>query len=187
MQGIIQDWHDGDIIAGTEWRGIIQKRLDTAQIILLLISADFMASDYAYSVEMQRALERHERGEARVIPILLRPTYYRGSFFEDLPFLPSNGQPVTKWRDKDEAFQDIITGIRRAFRDLLENSFTPSSEIVTGDSLANRLPPPTVLHRLSNVFVKSGFPDVTYVEREDFFLLKLALEQPGRGIVIEGR
>src|SRR5947208_10061471 len=71
-QGLIDVWHDRDINAGQEWEQEISKHLNEAQIILLLISPDFMDSDYCYSKEMQRALERHEHREARVIPIILR-------------------------------------------------------------------------------------------------------------------
>ncbi len=71
--GFITVWHDRNISAGTEWASEIDARLNTAQIILLLISPDFMNSDYCYSSEMERALERQATGEARVIPILLRP------------------------------------------------------------------------------------------------------------------
>src|SRR5256885_13228643 len=72
-QGIITEWYDRDIHAGTEWEHEIDTHLDTAQIILLLISPDFLASHYCYSIEMTRALERHIAGGARVIPIILRP------------------------------------------------------------------------------------------------------------------
>src|SRR5713101_6405857 len=71
-QGLIDIWHDRDISAGTEWEQEISQHLNAAQIILLLVSPDFMASAYCYGIEMQRALERHELGEARVIPIILR-------------------------------------------------------------------------------------------------------------------
>jgi hypothetical protein len=71
-QGLIAEWYDRDISAGMEWEHEIDIHLNTAQIILLLISPDFMASDYCYSIEMQRAMERHEAGEARVIPIILK-------------------------------------------------------------------------------------------------------------------
>src|SRR5947209_5500460 len=76
-KGIIEVWNDRDINAGTEWEQEISKHLNTAHIILLLISPDFMNSDYCYSTEMKRALERHKRGEVRVIPIILRPVHWQ--------------------------------------------------------------------------------------------------------------
>ena len=72
-QRLIKDWHDRQISAGKEWTKELNTHLETAHIILLLISADFLASDYCYSVEMRRAMERHEAGEALVIPVILRP------------------------------------------------------------------------------------------------------------------
>src|SRR5258706_2353657 len=75
--GLITIWADTDIDAGIEWEKAVEKHLDTAQIILLLISPEFMASEYCYSVEMKRAMERHECGKARVIPIILRYTSWQ--------------------------------------------------------------------------------------------------------------
>src|SRR5216683_1299922 len=77
-QGLIDVWYDRDITAGSEWEREIDAQLDNAQIILLLISPDFMDSDYCYGIEMQRALERDQRGEARVIPVIVRPVYWQG-------------------------------------------------------------------------------------------------------------
>jgi hypothetical protein len=71
-QGVIKAWHDRKITAGEEWKSAIDSHLESAKIILLLISADFLASDYCYDIELQRALERHESKEARVIPVILR-------------------------------------------------------------------------------------------------------------------
>jgi len=117
-QNIIRDWFDGDIVPGTEWKKQIQAHMESAQIILLLISADFMTLDFCYSPEMTRVLERNEAGDARVIPILLRPTDYEGAPFAELPIYPSDGRPLTLWTNQDEAFTDIINGIKRAINDL---------------------------------------------------------------------
>jgi hypothetical protein len=117
-QGIAKNWHDRMIGIGTEWAGQIDKHLNSAQIILLLISADFLASEYCYGIEMTRALERHKRGEARVIPILLRDVDWSRAPFKELQFLPRGGQPVTRWADKDEAFASIAREIRRVVDEL---------------------------------------------------------------------
>src|SRR6266700_2234102 len=87
-QGWIADWHDRQILAGNEWARDIDEHLEMASIILLLISPDFLASDYCYDIEMQRALERHRRGETRVIPIILRPVDWHGAPFGQLQCLP---------------------------------------------------------------------------------------------------
>lgn len=111
-QGVITGWHDRKISAGQEWKGQIDAHLNSAQIILLLVSADFLASDYCYDVEMKRALERHEWGEACVIPIILRSVDWHDAPFGKLQCLPTDALPVTRWEDRDEAFKNIATGIR---------------------------------------------------------------------------
>jgi hypothetical protein len=117
-QGIIKAWCDRDISAGAEWDVAIKQRLNAAQIILLLVSADFLASPYIWSVELQRAMERHEAGEARVIPVILRPADWESAPFGKLQALPKDGKAVTTWANRDEAFADIVRGIRQ-----LVNSF----------------------------------------------------------------
>lgn len=117
-QNLINDWYDGDISPGTEWKKQILAHLDQAQIILLLISPDFMASEFCYSIEMQQAITRHDNNQARVIPILLRPTDWEGTPFEKLLALPSDGRPITVWPNHDQALLDVIKGIRRAINDL---------------------------------------------------------------------
>src|SRR6266487_2217628 len=83
-RGLITTWHDTEIRAGEEWLRQVEIYLNSARIILLLISSDFMASEYCYSIEMKRAMGRHERGEARVIPIMLRPVLFRDEPFTRL-------------------------------------------------------------------------------------------------------
>lgn len=121
-QGYITYWHDRKISAGTEWAGEIDAHLNTAQIILLLVSPDFMASDYCYDIEMKRALERHERGEARVIPIILRPVDWQNAPFGKLKALPTDAKPIfsSKWHTLDEAFFDVAEGIREAIKSLID-------------------------------------------------------------------
>ncbi len=104
-RGLISAWHDRKIGAGEEWKGEIDEHLNSAQIILLLISSDFLASKYCYDIEMTRAMERHDSGEARVIPIILRHAYWKGSPFSKLQALPTNAEPVKdgNWRSIDAA------------------------------------------------------------------------------------
>src|SRR4051812_2446839 len=87
-QGLIKEWFDREVGPGAEWKKEIDVRLNAAHIILLLISPEFIASDYCYDVEAKRAIERHEAGEARVIPIILRPAMWEGSPFGHLQALP---------------------------------------------------------------------------------------------------
>ena len=121
-QGIITSWHDRKISGGREWEGEIDEHLNTAHIILLLISSDFIASDYCYDVEMRRAMERHEAEEARVIPVILRPVAWRRSSFGRLQAFPKNAKPVTRWEDRDEAFMDIAERIEVVVEELNQDT-----------------------------------------------------------------
>ena len=106
-------WHDRKILPGQEWDIEIGEMLETADIILLLVSPDFLASDYAYSREMQRALERHKSGSAKVVPIILRPCDWQDSPLGVLQALPSEGRPVSSWSNRDQAWLDVAQGLRR--------------------------------------------------------------------------
>ena len=118
QQGRITNWHDRKIGAGQEWANEIDEHLNTADIILLLISPDFLASNYCYGIEMKRALERHDRKEARVIPIILRPSDWHAAPFGKLEALPRDGKPVTTWPNRDQAFLDVAIGIRKAVEEM---------------------------------------------------------------------
>jgi MoxR-like ATPase len=119
-QGVIKSWNDRNISAGKEWANEIDMHLSSAHIIMLLISPDFIDSDYCYGVEMTKALERHRRKEARVIPIILRPTDWHTSPFGMLEALPREGKPVTLWPNRDQAFLDIVNGIRNVIQELTQ-------------------------------------------------------------------
>ncbi len=128
-RGVIQSWHDRQIGAGVEWEAEIAAHLESAQIILLLISADFMASDFCYDNELQRALERHCKNEARVIPIILRACDWHGAEFGALQALPKDALAVTSWPNQDEAWTNVAQGIRRAVEQLHHPSVTHAAPL----------------------------------------------------------
>ncbi|WP_375479387.1 toll/interleukin-1 receptor domain-containing protein [uncultured Nostoc sp.] len=125
-QGVITAWHDREITAGTEWASEIDKHLNKARIILLLISSDFLASDYCYEIELVRAMERHASGEACVIPVILREVDWRGAVFGKLQALPKNADPVVNWVNRDQAFADVARGIRKAVEELKQQPTPPA-------------------------------------------------------------
>ena len=92
-EGILQTWHDRDISAGSDWTRQINQHLEQADIILLLISPDFLASDYCYGIELKRAMERHQQGEAEVVPVILRPVDWQRAEFATLQALPQKAKP----------------------------------------------------------------------------------------------
>jgi hypothetical protein len=126
-QGLIDVWHDRDISAGTEWEQEIKKHLNEAKIILLLFSPDFIDSEYCYGIEMKRALERYQRGEARVVPIIVRPVYWQG-ILGHLQALPKDGLPVTDpdWHTLDRALYNVTEGIRTVVVHLSQKRVSPS-------------------------------------------------------------
>ena len=131
-QGLIHIWSDTNINVGEEWEEAIQQHLETAEIILLLISSDFMASEYCYSKEMYRAMQRHEEQTAHVIPIVLRRTYWKGAPFEKLQFLPKDAKPITdqSW-SMDEALYDVVDQIGTIVRELrIKNMIAEAKQLI---------------------------------------------------------
>ncbi len=121
---LITEWHDRKISAGALWASEIDTHLQTAHIILLLISPDFINSDYCYSV-VNYALQRHNKGEARVVPVLLRPVDWNRAPFEKLQAFPSDGRPVIGWEQRDEAFLNVAQGIRGIVEELTGTKAIP--------------------------------------------------------------
>jgi hypothetical protein len=119
-QGIIETIHDRRIEAGESLGSRIDDYIDSADLILCLLSPDFIASDYCYSHEMKRALEKDESGEARVIPVILRHCEWEQTPLKDLRGTPRDNKPIKAWSDIDEAFKEVVSDIRRAAQTLGE-------------------------------------------------------------------
>jgi len=117
-KGIVSVWHDSAISAGTDWDKEIKRRIDASRIILLLVSSDFLASDYCRRIEMRKAIRRHNEGKSRVVPVIIRPVDWAGEPFGRLQALPANGMAVTEWQNRDEAFLDIVRGIEQVAREI---------------------------------------------------------------------
>lgn len=128
QQDAIHVWHDRRIVPGSDWREDIDKNLEEADIVLLLFSADFMASRYCTGIEMKRALARRDSGSTHVVPILIRKCDLEGSALTSLQWLPTNSKPVKSWRDRDEAWTDVAKGIRRVVESLIEERSGARSE-----------------------------------------------------------
>jgi hypothetical protein len=117
-EGLVTSWHDRLISAGDEWQGQINKHLDSSDIILPLLSSDFISSPYCNDVEVKRAIGRHEAGKARVIPVILRPCHWQIPPFDKFQALPLDAEPITSWSNRDEAFLNITLGIRKTVLEL---------------------------------------------------------------------
>jgi hypothetical protein len=110
---LIREWHDQQILPGSDHALETDQALRSADIILLLISADFLASDALYQTQIQQALQRHDRGEVRVIPIIVRPCDWQHSPFAHLQYLPRDGKPISTWENRDEAFLTLVQELRQ--------------------------------------------------------------------------
>lgn len=118
LEGRIVKWYDRMIEPGSEWNPEIESRLMSADIVLLLVSPDFINSSYCYDIEVKLALKRHESGAARVIPIILRPCLWTEAPFAKLQALPRDGKAITTWKNTDEACYDVALGVLQVVNDL---------------------------------------------------------------------
>jgi len=115
----IEPWHDRKITPGDEWEKSISGNLDKADVILLLVSIDFINSTYCYDVELENAMERHSKKEAVVVPIILRSCLWQHTPFAKLLALPKDGKAVTAWPNRDEALVNVAEGIRQVVEGIL--------------------------------------------------------------------
>ncbi|MBB3833230.1 toll/interleukin-1 receptor domain-containing protein [Xanthomonas campestris pv. raphani] len=125
-QGVISTWHDRRIGAGQDINQAIDEHINSDDIILLLVSSDFLHSNYCYEIEMTRALERHNSGEAIVIPVILRACAWHDAPFGKLLATPRDGKPVTQWPDRDEALLQVATAIKEAAARLTGSKSVPA-------------------------------------------------------------
>lgn len=110
---LISEWHDRQIIAGDNWKGQISKNLEEAQLILFLVSSSFLSSEYCFDIEFKRALEKHHEGSAQLIPIVVRPCDWTTSELGSFQGLPKDALPITKWNDQDEAWLNVVHGVKQ--------------------------------------------------------------------------
>jgi hypothetical protein len=115
----IDVWHDKRISAGDRWRDQIDEHLDSADIIALFVSRDFLASDFSYEKELSRALEREAKKEAVVVPIIVRDCDWSDAPFAHLQAIPSGAKPVTSWPNRDEAWTDVAQRLKMTVLDIL--------------------------------------------------------------------
>lgn len=113
----IEEWHDRKIQPGDNWDTEISAQLESADLILFLVSADFLASEYCFGVEVQRALTRLKLGEVKVVPVLLKPCLWQESRFSELQMIPRDAKAITSWASDAEAFADVANEIRKLISD----------------------------------------------------------------------
>ncbi len=112
-EGLVTIWHNQRIAPGDDWRARIGAALQESDVVLLLVSADFLASDFCVDVELARAVERHHAGTSRVIPVLVRSADWETPPLASLQVLPRSKKPVVQWEDHDQAWTEVALEIRR--------------------------------------------------------------------------
>jgi TIR domain len=161
-QGVVDVWHDRKIRAGEEFANEIDGALSTANIILLLVSADFIKSDYCFSIEMTEALRRHDRHDAVVIPVILRACDWHDLPFGKLRATPTDGKPVKLFADLDSAFLEVVGDIKAAALKIAVTERPPRASAKESTS------PSPVLRdsqRSGNLRIKAAFSDY---DRDEF-------------------
>lgn len=116
--GQITTWHDRVIEPGEDWARMIDENLRTADVVLLLISPDFIDSDFCYEVEMEAAMKRHQGKEAVVVPIIVRDCVWKAAPFAAIQALPRDAVPISQWDDRDSAWRNVEEGIEKVVRKL---------------------------------------------------------------------
>lgn len=111
-EGLIESWHDRRIRAGSQLAQEIDQQLEQADVVLLLVSASFLASDYCYGIEMRCAMERHAASDATVIPVIVRPCDWKSAPFGKLMAVPRDGKAIVTWANYDEAYTDVAQRVR---------------------------------------------------------------------------
>ncbi len=111
--GHIATWHDRQIAPGQAWDAAIKSALDNAAIIVFLVSADFLASDYIHDVEIKKAFERYHAKQCKIVPIIIRPCHFQDTEIGGLQALPKNAKPISIWSDRDEAWYDVLVQLKK--------------------------------------------------------------------------
>lgn len=153
-QGVISSWHDRRITAGSDMGKTISAELESAQIILLLVSAHFLASDYCFEKEMTRALEKHNDGSAIVIPVILHPCDWHSAPFGHLRATPTDGKPVSMYANQHEAFAIVAKDVREAAEAFRRREASPHEAAESASDVV-----PSSVERSSNLRIKRKFDD----------------------------
>ncbi|MDP3087650.1 MAG: toll/interleukin-1 receptor domain-containing protein [Methylotenera sp.] len=159
-QGLIDTWHDRRIAAGQEFSKEISNQFENADIVLLLVSPDFIASDYCFEIEMKRALQRHENGEAIVIPIILRPCDWHDLPFGKLLAATADGKPIIHFPTYDDGFLQVVQAIKTSIGKLNRKSLNTEVLVPKQNEIAQSIP--KTINRSSNLRIKKAFTDREY-------------------------
>jgi hypothetical protein len=111
--GLINDWNDRMIQAGDLWEAEIKEKLNNAEIVIFLVSSDFMASNYIHNVEIKNAMDRHNNSLIKIVPVIARPCDFASLPISNIQALPKNAKAITLWENKDEAYLDVVNQFKK--------------------------------------------------------------------------
>lgn len=163
-EGLISAWYDRAILPGSDLSGDILEQLDRSDIFLALVSPDYLASNYCYEKEFERALGRAERGETRIVPVVVEPCDWLASPLQRFMALPKDGKAISEWTNANTAYLDVINGLRR----LVSAPVVPGVDAITrlqADGIARRVR----LKRDFDVIEKAEFADKTFSIVREYF------------------
>ena len=167
--GQIEEWFDREILAGAEIDTEIAERLETSKLFLLLVSPDFLASDYCVEMEMKRILERHDLGEARVIPIIVEPCDWMATPLRNLKVLPNDGKPVSDWTNENNAYLNVVEELRRVLEAENTSSVTKQGNVPIEESTVHSKVRRYRLKRDFDEIDRSDFREKTFSVMRDYF------------------
>lgn len=156
-QGIIEPWHDKWIDVGSEINEAISHELESADIILLLVSPYFLDSNYCYDIEFQRAIGRHKKGEVKIIPVIVNPCDWKSTPLVDLLVVPKDGKPISKYPNYHDAFLEITTAIRNVAEKITPLNIFQGTPVKKQSDFS--VPSEPQKNRSSNLRIKKEFTD----------------------------
>ena len=113
-KGLVESWDDSSIWPGKEWNASIMKALGEADIYILMVTVDFIASDYINQNELPVALKRAEGEEnVQIVPVIVRPCNWFTEFYNSYQALPKDGKPISTWDNEDKAYLDVVEGLMK--------------------------------------------------------------------------
>ena len=131
---IVTDWYDLELMPGHDWDQDIISQLESSDLVLVVISADFVASNYAYGRELNLSLDLHDQDRVRLLPVIARNCKWQNLPFARLQVLPEGAVAISSWQNRDDAFVSVVLGVERVAREILS-----SGDSLVDDWLTSRL------------------------------------------------
>ena len=149
---LIDSWEDGELLPGDNWDEVIKKNLDEADIVLFLLSIDFLNSNYIEKNEIKLAIEKHKKGKLKIVPIMLRKCYIDGTIFSQTQGLPTGLEPIQskKWDSQDDAYFNVVNGLSKIIKKLIADKEPTIKKNIISDQKKETTQAKTINVRVRN-------------------------------------